>query len=203
MKVDMNSLPILLKNPKILLIGAGKVAFQKAKVLLDNKIDFQVISKEVSVEFDSLSVSMSNKSFDIEDISSFNIVIDAAGCDEVTAKLLKQKQKSFFLLNVVDQPEYCDFYFQALLQYGNLKISISSSGSSPTVTQKVRDKIQRILPQSLENLIEEKRYERKKGVINPDKTSLQTDKLLGCDYLIGCGTGDVEHLTLKAYRLIQ
>jgi len=171
--------------------------------LLDNKIDFQVISKEVSVEFDSLSVSMSNKSFDIEDISSFNIVIDAAGCDEVTAKLLKQKQKSFFLLNVVDKPEYCDFYFQALLQYGNLKISISSSGSSPTVTQKVRDKIQRILPQSLENLIEEKRYERKKGVINPDETSLQTNKLLGCDYLIGCGTGDVEHLTLKAYRLMQ
>jgi len=27
----MNSLPILLKNPKILLIGAGKVAFQKSK----------------------------------------------------------------------------------------------------------------------------------------------------------------------------
>jgi uroporphyrin-III C-methyltransferase/precorrin-2 dehydrogenase/sirohydrochlorin ferrochelatase len=37
------SLPILLKNPKILLIGAGNVALQKAKVLHENGIYFKTI----------------------------------------------------------------------------------------------------------------------------------------------------------------
>jgi len=40
-----NTLPILLKNPKILLIGGGKVALQKAQVLHENNIDFRVIAQ--------------------------------------------------------------------------------------------------------------------------------------------------------------
>ena len=37
--MKINTLPILLKNPKILLIGGGNVALQKAKVLFENNID--------------------------------------------------------------------------------------------------------------------------------------------------------------------
>ena len=38
------TLPILLKNQKILLIGGGNVALQKATVLQENNIEFTIIS---------------------------------------------------------------------------------------------------------------------------------------------------------------
>ena len=52
----MSSLPILLKPNRILLIGAGTVALQKAKVLLNNKIEFSVIAKDLCPYFEKLQV---------------------------------------------------------------------------------------------------------------------------------------------------
>ena len=45
------SLPVLLKNPKILLIGAGNVALQKAKVLNENGVVFHTIAEEFIGKF--------------------------------------------------------------------------------------------------------------------------------------------------------
>ena len=39
-----NTIPILLKNPKILIIGGGNVALQKATALRENNIEFHIIS---------------------------------------------------------------------------------------------------------------------------------------------------------------
>ncbi len=44
------TLPILLKNQKILLIGGGNVALQKAQVLSHNEIDFAIVAQELNEE---------------------------------------------------------------------------------------------------------------------------------------------------------
>ena len=60
-----------------------------------------------------------------------------------------------------------------------------------------------MIPKELENLTNEKKEERVKGIINPDATRTQTKKFLSKVYLVGCGTGDVELLTIKAYNIIK
>ena len=50
-----NTLPILLKDQKILLIGGGKVALQKAQVLRENNIAFRVIAEEIHPELLALT----------------------------------------------------------------------------------------------------------------------------------------------------
>jgi len=60
------TLPILLKNQKILLIGGGKVALQKAKVLKNNSIDFQLIAKEISKDIKKLNIKYILKEFKIK-----------------------------------------------------------------------------------------------------------------------------------------
>lgn len=196
----MKSLPILLKNPKVLLIGGGAVALQKATVLHLNEIDFTIISKEYIDEFNSLHVNKHLKEFKFEDTKGFGFVVDATGNKDVTNELIKNKN---FLLNVVDVPELCDFYFSSLLNYGKLKIAISSDGSSPTATQVVREEIKRVIPKDINDFCENQAKQRAVGLIDKVKAKEECQKYFPSVYLIGCGLGDAELLTIKAYRAMQ
>jgi uroporphyrin-III C-methyltransferase/precorrin-2 dehydrogenase/sirohydrochlorin ferrochelatase len=199
----MKTLPIVLHNKKILLLGAGNVALQKASVLHRNEIDFEVISLHVNEKMNEYTKTLTCKAFQESDVADFEIVIDATGNKDVCDALIKIKEKKNILLNVVDIPELCDFFFASLLEYGDLKVAVSSGGASPTITQVIRDKIKAMIPRQLENLTNEKKEERANGIINPDATRAQTKKLLSKVYLVGCGTGDVELLTIKAYNIIK
>ena len=197
------TLPIILKDMKILLIGGGKVALQKAEVMQRNNIEFEVISNEYIDAFKSILTQQRVKEFEIEDIREFGVVIDATGSVEVMNKLLEQKRKHNFLYNCVDVPKVCDFFFAALIEYGSLKIAVSSSGASPTLAQSVRDKIKRVLPRELEALNDELQRTRNEGLIDINQAKTQAKKILGKVTLVGCGTGDVDLLTIKAYNTIK
>jgi len=199
----LKTLPIVLHNKKILLIGAGKVALQKAHVLHNNNVDFEIIAEDITTDIEEFTSKLTCKAFELSDLQDYSIVIDATGNKKVTSLLVEYKKEKNILLNVVDVPGLCDFYFASLVQYGPLKIAVSSGGASPTITQVVRDKIKNMLPSELEKFTKEKLALRKQNIIEPKKTKAQTKKMLGKVYLVGCGTGDVELLTLKAYRIIQ
>ncbi|MHC3993215.1 uroporphyrinogen-III C-methyltransferase [Thiomicrolovo sp. ZZH C-3] len=200
------SLPVLLK-PKagqVLLVGAGEVGLHKAEVLEANGIGATVIAPAVHAGFNKLTLhTVVQKRLTRSDLEGVSVVIDATGDDAVTELLVELKAAQGFLLNVVDVPPLCDFYFASLLYYGPLKIAVSSDGASPTLTQCVRDKIRRILPSQLEQLVREKAGERAAGVINAAATRQAAGRLLAEVFLVGCGPGDAELLTLKAYRILM
>lgn len=198
-----NTLPILLKNPRILLIGGGKVALQKARVLTENSIDFEALSMDFIEAFDVLGSCKVVKSFDVSDIGDFRIVIDATGNSEVAQMLIDYKKTHPLLLNVVDVPALCDFYFMALSKNRPLQIAVTSNGASPTAAKYFRDLCEALIPQDISAWLETQQKERIKGLINPDQARHELKKMTAKVYLVGCGVGDVELLTLKAYRIIQ
>ncbi|MHB8579534.1 MAG: uroporphyrinogen-III C-methyltransferase [Ignavibacteriaceae bacterium] len=202
-KYSTKTLPILLQDPKILLIGGGKVAYQKAKVLKLNNIDFQILSITVNEKIKSLGVNCKIKKFNHSDLENFNIVVNATGSKEVSLTLRKLKQRKQLLINNVDVPEDCDFYFSSLLVYKNLKIAVSSDGASPVITQIVRDRIKKIIPGELGNLVERKLVERENGIVDAKRTKREALSLFGKVFLVGCGPGSADHLTIKALRIIQ
>jgi len=197
------TLPIVLHNPKILLLGGGSVALQKATVMHQNGITFDTIAKAYDSSMKALSKSIVSRAVTRYDLHGYGIVIDATGSDAVTSMLLAYKREHNVLVNVVDQPEVCDFFFAALIQEGALKVAVSSSGASPTLAQEVRNKIRRMLPKTLAQLADTAQTKRLQGIIEKQKMKQRVKKVLGRVFLVGCGTGDVELLTLKAYRLIQ
>lgn len=197
------TLPILLKNQKILLIGGGNVALQKAQVLNHNNIDFTIISDTFNKEIIKLSQNIIKKKFKLKDIKDFYIIIDATGNEKVAKKLLKYKRKHNILLNVVDVPNICDFYFMALTKNKPLQIAVSSNGASPTAAQFFRDECEDMIPKDITAYLNEKQKQRDNGYININKTKEELKKQKSKVYLVGCGLGDVELLTIKAYKTIQ
>jgi uroporphyrin-III C-methyltransferase/precorrin-2 dehydrogenase/sirohydrochlorin ferrochelatase len=201
----MSSLPVLLKNPRILLLGGGKVAFQKAKVLKENQVRFEVIARDFDDSFSSLDFNEATLAKDVEvaDLYPYNIIVDATGDTGVKDMLCRERVTRFLLLNIVDDPELSDFYFSSLLNYGRLKIAVSTDGASPSLGQSVRDHIKRVIPENISSLVEEKYLERARGVIDAAATKKEVQRCLGHVDLVGCGPGDVTLLTLQACRCIE
>lgn len=199
----MNTLPILLKNPRVLLLGGGPVALQKARVLHENSIQFSCISEQFCNDFQELTAPQYKKTVAADDLCDFNIIVDATASPQVEQLLLDEKKRRFVLVNRVDAPQQCDFYFSSLLNYGPLKIAVSTDGASPTIGRIVRDKIQQLIPDDFVQLVEEKAQQRKQGIIDPKQTKVEALTRLAQVFLVGCGPGDVRLLTLQAYQCIQ
>ncbi len=199
----MGTLPVLLTKPEILLIGGGKIASHKASVLLKNHVDFTLIASHVCAELLALDIIVIQRELRATDLKHAQIIVDATGNANVAELVLREKQRRDFLFNCVAQPDLCDFYFSSLLNYGNLKIAVSTDGSSPTIGQVIRDKIAALIPENIQLLVEKKEAERVLGDIDKSVSKGQCNKLFSTVYLIGCGPGDVEMLTLKAYHTIQ
>ncbi len=197
-----NSLPILLKNPKVLLIGGGNVAHQKAQVLNENKIEFRIITKHCLDEIFTLTSNINIKNFELNDLEE-SIVIDATGNVEVSNALLAYKKEHTLLLNVVDVPKLCDFYFMALTPNKPLQIAVSSNGASPTVAKYFRDECEALIPKDIEAYLAKKQQERESKVIDIAQTNKELQMLNAKVYLVGCGLGDPDLLTLKAYKIMQ
>ena len=164
------TLPILLKNPQILLIGGGKVALQKAQVLHENEIDFKIVSDVCLEEIYELCSDIELKKFEILDVQNFSIVIDATGNSEVTNQLIEYKKEHILLLNVVDVPSLCDFYFMALTKNRPLQIAVSSNGASPTSAQYFRDECEALIPENIDTYLKKKKQERQEGIIEIKQT---------------------------------
>ena len=196
------TLGIALTQKRTLLIGAGKVAAQKARVLDSLGFAYEIVAIEkLDAYFDTKDFHL--KPFADTDAEGFEIIIDATGNERVTKRLVELKPLLHFWLNVVDVPELCDFYFSALTRRGDLQVAVSSGGSSPSLAQVIRDKIERILPRDLTPLVERLKQERKK----PDRTLQKLREIaqegVGKVFLIGCGTGYVGNLTLDALSAFE
>ncbi|WP_263833458.1 uroporphyrinogen-III C-methyltransferase [Sulfurospirillum oryzae] len=198
----MSTLGIALTPKRTLLIGAGKVAAQKARVL--DSLDFAyeiVAASRLDAYFESKIFTC--KAFEDADAEGFEVIIDATGNEQVTKRLVALKPIHHFWLNVVDVPELCDFYFSALTRRGDIQVAVSSGGSSPTLAQVIRDKIEKILPHDLTSLIDRLKNERKKPDRDLEKLRDIAKAGVGKVFLIGCGTGYVGNLTLDALNAFE
>ena len=202
---DSFTLPIALTPKKTLLIGAGSVAKQKHIALKDSKWEVQIIAKAIKDSyFENCNVEIGA----IQDsaLQSFELIIDASG-DENLGVYLWEKRKEFgFLLNVVDNPKLCDFYFGAIARYEDLSVLVSTNGASPILAQSIRDKVARILPNSLVPLVEKLKKMRQNCKIDESKKvqiKAECTESLGKVFIIGCGPNSIESLTLKALETFE
>jgi len=177
-----STLPILLKNPKILIIGGGNVALQKAKVLQENNIEFHIISDTFKKKILKTTPHIKQKKFKKKDLKGFSIIIDATGVSKISQKLLEYKTNHSILLNIVSNPSICDFYFMALTKNIPLQIAVSSNGASPTAAKFFRDECEKIIPKDISKYLMKKQKQRTKGIIQKKKTHGELNKLNENDF---------------------
>jgi precorrin-2 dehydrogenase/sirohydrochlorin ferrochelatase len=159
----MNTLyPIFLKteNFNILIVGGGFVGTEKLSFILKNSpnANITVVAKEISDEIKSmvngqLSIVLTEKSFEKSDLENKQIAIAATADKELNKAIYRAAKEKNILVNVADTPELCDFYLGSIVTKGDLKIAISTNGKSPTLSKRIREFFEDILPENVNDLI--------------------------------------------------
>ncbi len=162
-KPQNNLFPIFLKleHLPLLIVGGGKVGLEKLEAVLQNSpaTDVRMVSYTFLPEIQELvkdfpSVVLVEKGFEEKDLADRTIVIlalnDLAASQEIQ-QICKRKGK---LVNVADKPELCDFYLGSVVRKGNLKIAISTNGKSPTVAKRIKETLNEVFPEEIDELLD-------------------------------------------------
>jgi precorrin-2 dehydrogenase/sirohydrochlorin ferrochelatase len=157
-----NLYPIFLKAKAlhVLIIGGGNVAEEKLHFLLKSSPDAKVTI--VSPMFREGTLALA-KSFDVELIyDSYNnsflkgkhLVIATTDVPDVNVEVYNNCKAQNILVNVADNPPYCDFYMGGIVTKGHVKIAISTNGQSPTTAKRLRQFFEDVIPDNVDDLVQ-------------------------------------------------
>lgn len=159
----MNTLfPIFLKleQMNLLIVGGGYIGLEKLEAVLKNspKTCITLVAPEISNEIKELakaySISLIFEPYNSALLENKNLVIVGTGIMSVSEAVQKDCRERNILVNVADKPALCDFYLSSVVTKGDLKIAVSTNGKSPTFAKRFREVLEDILPDSLQDTLD-------------------------------------------------
>ncbi|MGH9855149.1 MAG: precorrin-2 dehydrogenase/sirohydrochlorin ferrochelatase family protein [Blastocatellia bacterium] len=147
-----------LKGREALVVGGGAIAEGKALQLVEAGARVTVVSPALTEALRAAvergEIRRRNGSFVEEDLNGVVLVISATDDRRVNETVANAAVARGLLCNVVDQPDLCNFITPALVTRGNLQISVSTGGGSPTLTQRVKREVAALIGEEYGALLE-------------------------------------------------
>jgi precorrin-2 dehydrogenase/sirohydrochlorin ferrochelatase len=136
-----------LEGRRCLVVGAGKVGEPKIGGLIDTGASIHVVALEASETVRQWAsegkITLELRKFANQDLEGIFLAVVATSSRALNSSVYQEAQRLGVLCNVVDVPEYCDFYYPAVVRRGDLQVAISTNGQSPSLAQKLRQQLER------------------------------------------------------------
>ncbi|HKX26807.1 MAG TPA: bifunctional precorrin-2 dehydrogenase/sirohydrochlorin ferrochelatase [Blastocatellia bacterium] len=147
-----------LKDRRVLVVGGGLIAEGKIGQLLEAGARVRVVSPGLTPRLNDLAVQGAieyrAERFAVDDLDGAVLVISATDDQAVNEEVARLAAERGLLCNVVDQPALCNFITPALVTRGELQISVSTGGGSPSLTQRVKREIAALIGEEYGELLE-------------------------------------------------
>lgn len=137
----MYSAMLSLKDSKVTIIGGGKVAYRKASLLVEEECEIQVIAPTFIEAFKELGhvVNRVYKNYEEGDCAGSTLVFAATDDKALNESVGHYCKRAKILCNVVDNAALSSFLTPAQFKRGDLTISISTGGNSPSLAAKIKE----------------------------------------------------------------
>ena len=135
-----------ISDKTFLIIGGGNVAADK------------ILRTEIE------GVRVIRKEYDSGDLALGDYVVAAVGVRDIDRQIAQDCRAAGIPVNVVDDIEYCDFIFPSIVKRGKLTVAISTSGSSPLYARMLRQQLEEMLPENVEQVLDEMQELRERTV---------------------------------------
>jgi len=236
----LDSLPLFftLTGRRAIVIGGDDAAVWKAELLLAAGAHVTVLAERVDRVLAALLQDASDRlhhracTWTAADLTGATLVV-ASLSSETEAELLRiSARQAGCLLNVIDWPAFCDFSFGTIVNRSPVVIGIGTGGAAPILGQRIRQRMESLLPPILARWAELARSVRDRlAAQTPDRQTRRrfweqlSDQALRGDpvpcaddalsnndassaaagqvTLVGAGPGDAGLLTLSALRAMQ
>ena len=143
-----NLFPMFMKlaAKQCLVVGAGKVGEPKIGALIDTGASVHVVAVAASGQVrewaDAGKIELELRPFTASDLDGKFLAVAATASESLNRLIYREAQRRGVLCNVVDVPEYCDFFYPAVMRRGDLQIAVSTAGQSPSLAQKIRQQLE-------------------------------------------------------------
>ena len=144
----------------VLVVGMGRVGAHKARLLVDAGARVHVIAAAQLVPAPEGLASLRLRRYRAGDAAGHFLVVSATGDASTDDVIVADAATHQTLLNVVDDPSRCNFYFTSVHRDGDVVVSISTSGASPSLAQWIRRRLEQTLPPGLGRVAATLRAER-------------------------------------------
>jgi precorrin-2 dehydrogenase/sirohydrochlorin ferrochelatase len=135
-----------LEGRSCLVVGAGTVGEPKISSLIAAGASIRVIALQSTAAVAEWaregSISWEARAFEFADLDGMFMVIAATNSRESNAAIFNEARQRNILCNVVDDPDYCDFYYPAVVRRGDLQLAVSTNGKSPALAQRIRRELE-------------------------------------------------------------
>jgi precorrin-2 dehydrogenase/sirohydrochlorin ferrochelatase len=136
-----------LAGRRCLVVGAGKVGEPKIGGLLDTGAHIRVVAREATDVVREWAragkIDLELRAFTPTDLDGAFVAVVATSSRSLNEFVYGEAQNRGVLCNVVDVPDYCDFFYPAVVKRGDLQIAISTAGQSPSLAQKLRQQLEK------------------------------------------------------------
>ncbi|MGA2333267.1 MAG: bifunctional precorrin-2 dehydrogenase/sirohydrochlorin ferrochelatase [Syntrophales bacterium] len=154
---------------RCVVIGGGDVAERKVARLLDFGASVVVVGKTLTPGLEAMKkagrISHIDVDYDQALIDDAFLVIGATDQDDINAEISRDGKEKGILVNIVDDPDKCDFVLPSLIRQGDLLIAISTGGKSPALAKKLREDMEHLFGTEYQTLLEVMGQLREKLVV--------------------------------------
>jgi len=131
---------------KCVVIGGGEVAARKVARLLDCGADVHVVSPLLVPELADLKkhgrIWHISGEYADGHLSEAALVIGATDDEEINASISRDAKVRCIPVNIVDDPQKCDFILPSLVERGDLTIACGTGGNSPALARRLREELE-------------------------------------------------------------
>ena len=153
--------PIFLKvsQLKVLIVGGGNVALEKLTFLLKSSPNAQVemiapmYREETIALAEKYGITMNDGNYEPRFLEGKYIVVATTDSPAVNEQVYADCRARSILVNVADNPPFCDFYMGGIVTKGNVKVAISTNSKSPTTAKRLRQFFEDVIPENIDDLV--------------------------------------------------
>lgn len=150
----MYSLMVSLTNRKVTIIGGGQVAYHKVKGLMEENCEIVVISPKWTKAFEHVRCTKINRTYREGDCKGSFLVFAATDDANINQKVFMECERNQILCNVVDDGKHSHFMTPAQMKRGDLTISVSTGGKSPSLAMLIKKDLEEIYGEAYKERIE-------------------------------------------------
>ncbi len=147
-----------IQGMRCVVIGGGPVAHRKVKTLLEYGAEVDVISPVINLELQELAqqgnICVFQRHYQNGDLKKARLVIAATNDRNINQQIMEEAKSAGILINITDNPVNSDFIVPSSFHRGDMRIAISTGGRSPSLSRRIRQKLEKEFGEEYANLID-------------------------------------------------
>lgn len=154
--------PITLRidGARLIIIGGGQIAARKIRLLIDKNAHIEIFAKNLCTELQQLEQQGNVKFFgEVKDKEQFQhhirgarLIFAATDNQTYNAQISQWAQEANIPVCAVDNPQHSSFITPAIIDRNPVQIAISTGGTAPVLSRRIREMIEPLIHQATGSL---------------------------------------------------